>query len=91
MLLYFSQRIIEQQEHKNSSLKEELVAVKEALNRALLDKEVLDQQRSEISKLILYCINDLPYLLGSKTVFSLQNSLILLCNSQDRTSDFVQV
>ena len=49
-LVYFSQRIIEQQEHKNSSLKEELVATKEALNRALLDKEVLDQQRSEVSK-----------------------------------------
>lgn len=44
----YSQRIIEQQEHKNSSLKEELVATKEALNRALLDREVLDQQRQEI-------------------------------------------
>ena len=88
MPLYFSQRIIEQQEHKNSSLKEELVAVKEALNRALLDKEVLDQQRSEISKLILYCINYLPYLLGSKTE---QVTGFKFENEKVGTSDWVQV
>ena len=46
----YSQRIIEQQEHKNSALKEELVATKESLNRALLDKEVLDQQRAEVGE-----------------------------------------
>jgi len=52
-----SQRIIAQQEEKNSGLKEELVATKEALNRALLDKEVLDQQRQETSELSSLSLN----------------------------------
>ena len=42
--------MIDQLEHKNSNIKEELVSTKEALNRALLDKEVLEQQKSEVSK-----------------------------------------
>ena len=46
----YSHRVIDQLEHKISTLKEELVGTKEALNRALLDKEVLDQQKSEVSK-----------------------------------------
>lgn len=31
-------------------MKEELVATKEAFNRALLDKEVLEQQRTEVTE-----------------------------------------
>ncbi|XP_076086637.1 uncharacterized protein LOC143057256 isoform X1 [Mytilus galloprovincialis] len=42
-------RVIDQLEHKVSSIKEELVGTKEALNRALLDKEVLEQQKAEVS------------------------------------------
>jgi hypothetical protein len=45
-----SQRVIEQSEHKLSKLKEDLVTTKEALNRTALDKDVLDQERLEISK-----------------------------------------
>lgn len=39
--------MIEQIEGRNSSLKEELVATKEQLNRALLDKDCLDQEKGE--------------------------------------------
>lgn len=42
-----SHKIIEQIEGRNSSLKEELVTTKEQLNRALLDKDCLDQEKSE--------------------------------------------
>lgn len=45
-----SQRVIEQLEQKQSSVREELVATKEALNRALLDKEVLDGRNKELGK-----------------------------------------
>ena len=47
---FFSHRVIDQLEHRVSSIKEELVATKEALNKATLDKEVLEQQKSEVSK-----------------------------------------
>ena len=42
--------MIEQCESKISKLKEDLLNTKEALNRALLDKDVLEQERAEVSK-----------------------------------------
>ena len=49
-LLVCSQKVIEQCESKISKLKEDLLNTKEALNRALLDKDVLEQERAEVSK-----------------------------------------
>ena len=46
----FSQKVIEQLENKISSLREDLVTTKEALNRALLDKEVLEGQKIEVGQ-----------------------------------------
>lgn len=48
---FYSQRVNEQVEQKLSALREELVATKEALNRAMLDKEVLDGQNKEVGEL----------------------------------------
>ena len=45
--LCFSHKVIEQIESRNSKLKEELVTTKEQLNRALLDKDCLDQEKAE--------------------------------------------
>lgn len=47
-----SHRIIEQLELKSSHVREELVIIKETLNRAILDKEVLDQQKAEVGELL---------------------------------------
>lgn len=38
-------------EGKNSNLKEDIVTLKEALNKAVLEKDVLEQEKAEISKL----------------------------------------
>ena len=46
----FSQKVIEQLENKMSGQREELVSTKDALNRALLDKEILESQRIEVGK-----------------------------------------
>ena len=43
-------RVIEQNENKISKLKEDLVCTKEGLNRTMLDKEVLEQEKAEICK-----------------------------------------
>ena len=40
-------------EGKNSTLKEDIVTLKEALNKATLEKEVLEQEKAEISKLFI--------------------------------------
>jgi hypothetical protein len=45
-----SQRVIEQLENKMSGLREDLVTTKEALNRALLDKEILEGQKIEVGQ-----------------------------------------
>lgn len=37
-------------EGKNSNLKEDIVTLKEALNKAVLEKDVLEQEKAEISK-----------------------------------------
>lgn len=37
-------------EGKNSTLKEEVVTLKEALNKANLEKDVLEQEKAEIGK-----------------------------------------
>ena len=50
MTVDFSQKVIEQLENKVSSLREDLVTTKEALNRALLDKEVLEGQKIEVGQ-----------------------------------------
>ena len=50
MTVDFSQKVIEQLENKISSLREDLVTTKEALNRALLDKEVLEGQKIEVGQ-----------------------------------------
>ena len=44
---FYSHKIIEQIEGRNSKLKEELVTTKEQLNRTLLDKDCLDQEKAE--------------------------------------------
>ena len=51
--IYFlsSHKLLEQMEGKNSTLKEDIVTLKEALNKATLEKEVLEQEKAEISKL----------------------------------------
>ena len=60
MILYaYSQKVIEQCESKISKLKEDLLNTKEALNRALLDKDVLAQERAEVSKYLWTCRNKL--------------------------------
>ena len=51
----FSQKVIEQLESKISSLREDLVTTKEALNRALLDKEVLEGQKIEVGQCPCCC------------------------------------
>ena len=45
-----SHKLLEQMEGKNSNLKEELVTLKEAYNKAVLEKEVLEQEKAEISE-----------------------------------------
>lgn len=50
LLCFYSQKVIENLDGKISVLREELVATKEALNRALLDKEVLEGQRIEVGE-----------------------------------------
>ena len=40
-------------ENKNSTLKEDIVSLKEALNKATLEKEVLEQEKAEICKYIV--------------------------------------
>lgn len=47
-----SQRIIETLEEKLSNVKEECVDVKERLNRALLEKEVTEQEKSHLSEVL---------------------------------------
>ena len=37
-------------------MREDLVATKEALNRALLDREVLDGQKREVGEYLISCI-----------------------------------
>ena len=46
----FSQKVIEQCESKISKLKEDMLNTKEALNRALLEKDVLQQEKGELSE-----------------------------------------
>ena len=46
------QQVIEQLENKQSSLKEEIVNLKEQLSRALLDKEVLDQEKGHLADVL---------------------------------------
>lgn len=43
----FSHKVIEQIEGRNSKLKEELVTTKEQLNRTILDKDCLEQEKAE--------------------------------------------
>lgn len=43
------QRSLEQLEEKTSALKKELVVVKESLNQAILEKEVLENEKEGIS------------------------------------------
>ena len=50
LIFHHSRRVIEQCENKLSKLKEDLVNTKEALNRALLENEVLDQEKRDISE-----------------------------------------
>lgn len=45
-----SHKLLEQMEGKNSTLKEDIVSLKEGLNKATLEKEVLDQEKAEISE-----------------------------------------
>lgn len=40
--------MVDAMDGKQSSLREELVAVKEQLNRALLDKEVMEVEKTEV-------------------------------------------
>ena len=46
----YSQKVIEQLDGKVSTLREELVSTKEALNKALLDKDVLEGQKVEVGE-----------------------------------------
>lgn len=50
-------------EGKNSTLKEELVTLKEALNKANLEKDVLEQEKAEIGEKPEICLqNSFPFL-----------------------------
>lgn len=52
-LIYFYYiKVIEQLENKQSTLKEEIVNLKEQLSRALLDKEVLDQEKGHLADVL---------------------------------------
>lgn len=43
----FSHKVIEQIEHRNSALREELVELKEQLNKTSLERDCLTQEQSE--------------------------------------------
>lgn len=47
-----TQKVMENLEEKLSSVKEECVDVKERLNRALLEKEVIEQEKSHLSEVL---------------------------------------
>lgn len=47
--MYFSERSLEELERKHSVVRQELVAVKEALSQITLQKEVLEDDKSSLA------------------------------------------